>query len=353
MGAVCRDNRIDIMKGVAIILVVVCHTDYCHYNAFRHFVHLFHLPVFLMAAGWFFSGEKVDEIKKLALYCVNKLRKIWWPFVGGSLVIAAVSRLMILCGINVCEPFGMVNALKNIPFMQWFILGHTGPMWFLRTLFWVYVFYSTVEYVCRKIRIDSFMVQSIISFILAICGKYVTYRMLKYVGGCPLLPSYAIFHLGVVMRRFCGKREIVGATRNIIVMLAAGVALCVLCKFERLGLAQNRYNNGITLILASAIGWYFVLAFANLIRMYAGRISDCFSYVGMRTLPILIYHMIAMKMVTVLAVWYRGDSEELLSRIPTGYCGYRWLMVYSIVGVGLPLLLDTGWNRTVKLFKRV
>lgn len=85
-----RDEVIDQMKGIAIILMVVCHTDFEHYWWFRRFVHQFHVPIFLMT----FSPAKVSDLKRFVGYCAGKVRHIWLPFVIASTICLAAYPLM-------------------------------------------------------------------------------------------------------------------------------------------------------------------------------------------------------------------------------------------------------------------
>ena len=48
-----RDNRITIAKAIGIILVVVAHTD--GHGLLNSFIFEFHMPLFFICAGYFFS----------------------------------------------------------------------------------------------------------------------------------------------------------------------------------------------------------------------------------------------------------------------------------------------------------
>lgn len=51
-----RDLTIDIAKGICIFLVVLGH---CHNAGFiRHYIYLFHMPLFFFLSGMFFHPEE-------------------------------------------------------------------------------------------------------------------------------------------------------------------------------------------------------------------------------------------------------------------------------------------------------
>ena len=49
-----RNLYFDILKGIAIILVVVGHAGYNSETVLWHFIYSFHMPLFMIISGWFF-----------------------------------------------------------------------------------------------------------------------------------------------------------------------------------------------------------------------------------------------------------------------------------------------------------
>ena len=66
-----RDSSIDILKGLAIILVVYGHTwPFC-----RNFIYLFHMAVFMMASGYCFSC-RIETVNEYRSYILKKLKAL-------------------------------------------------------------------------------------------------------------------------------------------------------------------------------------------------------------------------------------------------------------------------------------
>ena len=73
---VTREPSIDILKGVAIILVVYGHTwPFC-----REFIYLFHMAVFMMASGYCYSAKMLSG-KEYSRYIERKIKTLYIPFV--------------------------------------------------------------------------------------------------------------------------------------------------------------------------------------------------------------------------------------------------------------------------------
>ena len=54
-----RNNVISICKGIAIILMVIGHAEVP--DLLSNFIYVFHMPLFFIAAGYFFSRKNVDD----------------------------------------------------------------------------------------------------------------------------------------------------------------------------------------------------------------------------------------------------------------------------------------------------
>ena len=55
-----RDTALDAVKGLAIVLMVMCHAGAA--AGIRDFVYLFHMPVFFLAAGWCYRFGQVATL---------------------------------------------------------------------------------------------------------------------------------------------------------------------------------------------------------------------------------------------------------------------------------------------------
>ncbi len=73
-----RDVKIDLVKGMGILLMVFRHTE----APFSEFVLLFHMAIFFIASGYLFDESKINNVKSLVRYYFKKIRGLWLPYFG-------------------------------------------------------------------------------------------------------------------------------------------------------------------------------------------------------------------------------------------------------------------------------
>lgn len=335
-----RDEKIDIVKGICLILMVVCHTDFEHYWFFRRVVHLFHMPVILMAAGWFFSSVKVESLDKYRAYLFGKVRRLWVPYVLTTLLVVALCPLLVrLVGREPLTDY-VRECAKAICMCS--RLPERGPLWFLSTLFWVYVFYGGLEFCFAKSKIKSLIPQTVLSALFCLLGKYAHGRIFTYIGGPQVLVCYAIFHLGVLCRRYSIKARIGGKAKNGVIVVALMLFLSAMELFDHVGLAQNNYFSGFTVPIVSVAGW--LMCYSLAVVFEKGPVGWLLAYVGKHTMPILLFHMLLFQFVGWMISLCGFQSVHALSYHPTCFSGIPYVVVYSVIGIVVPLALNALWG---------
>lgn len=76
-------------------------------------------------------------------------------------------------------------------------------------------------------------------------------------------------------------------------------------------------------------------------------IADCLIYIGKNSLPILVMHQISFKIVTYIQVSVYKEPAYMLASFPVLYTDNGWWIIYSIVGVCVPLILYAGSKKIV------
>ena len=72
MDSKTRNNNIDIIKGIAIILMVYGHT----FGVARDFIYLFHMPVFIFVSGYCFNKAHGASLQQADLISYMRYLKI-------------------------------------------------------------------------------------------------------------------------------------------------------------------------------------------------------------------------------------------------------------------------------------
>ena len=187
-----RNGDIDFIKGVAIFLMVFAHaaTYWTAFDPVKWWIALFHMPVFFMATGYFFSKERVASIEGYFHFALRKVTHLWWPYVASVVVCIVLQNLLIDYNIYTDN----VDFLTNVPgpwnhLMNrqgrgdiyrriWLALQLrdgsqlVGSMWFVKTLFFASIGYGILSWVVQRTKTNYFLVMSLVCVALALFARY-------------------------------------------------------------------------------------------------------------------------------------------------------------------------------------
>ncbi|MCI6856336.1 MAG: acyltransferase family protein, partial [Bacteroidales bacterium] len=138
-----RNTSISIAKGIAIILMVVGHAE-CP-GALMSLIYLFHMPLFFITAGYFFTRAHADEPWQ---FCAKRFKGLYVPFVKWSIFFLLIHNLMFSWGIlnetygnwsgGVTHPYtfqqGLQRAVNIVFSMGSYDEFLAGAFWFFRAL---------------------------------------------------------------------------------------------------------------------------------------------------------------------------------------------------------------------------
>jgi len=102
-----NQNRIpemDILKGIAIILVVVGHTKVPG----NSFIYLFHMAVFFIVSGYFYSEKSSESLKAVWKFTKKKIVSLWFPFSLGISIFTILNNFFVGVGILTIAPKYMI-----------------------------------------------------------------------------------------------------------------------------------------------------------------------------------------------------------------------------------------------------
>jgi fucose 4-O-acetylase-like acetyltransferase len=266
-----RIDELDIVKALAIILMVAGHSD----APFTSFIYLFHMAVFFIASGYFYKDESSDSIKSVICFVKRKMKKLWFPYFGWNAVFILANNLFIKMNIYTDNPdvFDYVKGqfvvthdylsvhemIKEIVKSALFAGGTElgGAFWFLKILFGVSVCYCITDFIAKKVFKKSFFVQFIISLVLLCIGFYCSEKNIS-VHGLELIAScYGLYFMGYLLM-ICKDRYVNwNITHFLPIFMGSFLILLVLDNIGEVSLGSNSYENPIYLIVTSFLGWCF------------------------------------------------------------------------------------------------
>lgn len=315
-------NTFDLMKGIGILCVIAGH----YVENTRPFVYSFHMPLFFILGGFFFT------VKKSSL-CISKdFRRLVIPFIITALLISILGfayailikgedgfEAMKIRILRIIFPSGFKLWFYETPSKYW----NAGFMiWFLLALFWCKIIYNELN---KHFNL-------LIVFIICLCVSLTAIYIDNHIFNLPfvILPgcgALVFFASGNVMKNFLQKNN--KKVRNLIFcfLLFFGIFWIFdlsLLKREYLLMLENKYDIYI-LDIISAIGgvsiiWLLCEKIFNKIPFF----NIFLSFLGVNSLLILCLHN------------FDNSLTNGISRgIPPG-----WLfMISSVIGYVLIVLL--------------
>ena len=145
-----RDTTISICKGIAIILMVIAHAEAPGWLC--KFIFEFHMPLFFITAGYFFSLKYLDDE---ATFVKKRIKGLYWPFVKWSVFFLIIHNWMFDIGIlnerygnemgGVTHPYTWHQIQQNLWNIFTAMGGYDqflcGAFWFFRGLFVASILY--------------------------------------------------------------------------------------------------------------------------------------------------------------------------------------------------------------------
>ena len=360
-----RNTNLSICKGIAIILMCAGHTE-CHWFIIN-FIYLFHMPLFFIAAGYFFNKKYEQDPW---LFCKKRFKGLYIPFVKWSVFFLLIHNLMFKIGIlneqygnwenGVTHPYTWHEGCQRLVNIVFSMGGYdeflAGAFWFFRAL----------------------LVASIVFLVLYLLlhGKH------KWLGDNGTLVAIALLALGFAWFKVANNLKIVtlvqGGIRDTwgvfffamgalyrrhehripkhwaLTLIYAGVILGG-CFIHCHGLILNMNLQDVaTIPLTGCIGFMMVHNISTWINKHDNWLKRTLVYCGDNTLYVFIFHIISFKLVSALKIIYYGlDWGQIGCHMVIHHNSKTDLfwVLYAIVGTAVPLVwiyfyrkIKTRWS---------
>lgn len=317
-----RLNQIDIAKGIGIILVVVGHTT--TYLGFEKVIYQFHMPLFFILSGFFFKDKYV---KQPLVFLLSRLKRLYIPYVLNGLRLFIV---FLVISYLVRENTGF-SILGGLYYSLLIILGIgsaplAGTIWFLRALFFVSFIFIFLKWIISKINCN----HNIILFISVLGFLIIGYKtQLPYRVSSSFVALF-FYYIGYL---YASNMEYV--KMNLLFFIIALVVLIYSSIINIVDLAYNTYTSILLFILSSICGTYSVLFVCKKIKQ-----NSFLEFIGKKSLAIMIFHFLSFVPINLMIVFLYNLPLERILDYPTIKEYHWWWILYSVVGVLGPLLID-------------
>jgi len=337
------------MKGIAIILMVIGHAEAP--ELVTNFIYTFHMPLFFMAAGYFFDRKYLSDPWT---FCRKRFAGLYVPFVKWAIVFLLLHNVWHHFGIlnesygnwtgGVTHPYGWNEFLRRLMLIVTSMWGYdefmAGAFWFFRGLLVAsilfLVFYMILE---EQTRFKG------AAAVVCICLGAIVFTAFHIFSGTrlPIIPNGGwrevwgvfFFGAGVLYRQYKDNIPVNFMTFAICLIITAGGGYFHLSGMNNSGMYRDLWS----LPLTGCAGFLMLRYVAGLIDSRDNALRRALVYTGNNTLYIFIFHIIAFKLVSIAKIaWYDLDPAQIGCHMVIHYrhTDFFWV-IYSIVGVVVPL----------------
>ena len=347
-----RNTNLSICKGIAIILMCAGHTE-CP-GLIINFIYLFHMPLFFIAAGYFFS-KKYEEDPWL--FCKKRFKGLYVPFVKWALFFLVIHNLMFKIGIlnekfgnwenGVTHPYSLHDFYQRLVHIVFSMGGYdeflAGAFWFFRALLVASIVFIILHKLLHNrhkwLNDDGTLIAIALlalGFAAFMVGNNVKVTTIIQ-GGIRDTWGVMFFALGALYRRH--EQHI--REHWLLTLVYAGLLLGG-CFWHCHGLILNESMKDIaTIPITGCIGFLMVHSIAGWIDNHNNWLKRMLIYCGDNTIYVFVFHIISFKLVSALKIMYYGlDWGQIGCHMVIHHNSKTdlfWLL-YTIVGTAVPLL---------------
>ena len=359
-----RNTVISICKGIAIILMVVGHAEAP--GLITNFIYTFHMPLFFMAAGYFFSRKYLDTPWT---FISRRLKTLYLPFLKWSIFFLLMHNIWFHLGIlneeygnwtgGVTHPYSPADAVQRLVMMVFGMSGYdefmAGAFWFFRGLLLASVgFLLLYKILDARTRLNPTMcVVAICLLMVGFTALHIHYGFRISVipnGGWRETWGIFFFGAGVLFHTYESRLR-----QHWAITLFFVAFLCFAAVQHFSGMNNSgRMADLITLPLTGTVGFLAVHHLSTVIDRHDTRLRRWLVFIGDNTLYIFILHIMAFKPVSMLKIWYYDlDPAQIGCHMVIHYnnTDFFWV-VYSIAGVALPVGALLLWRALRTHFSR-
>ena len=333
-----KNNYIAIAKALGIMLMVVGHSG-CPDYLYR-FIYMFHMPLFFFCSGFFMKpAEKFVDVRK---FVFRRFKGLYWPYVKWSLLFLLFHNFFLSWKlydpdyINYYSRSDFIDRFLHIVFTM---TGHdqlADPFWFFKQLLLSSILVFVVEYALRSFRSKlKYLIVFLVLLSLTIISKFFGWGLPVIWNLSIIFLSACFFFLGYIYKKFELKTIPPYLGLLALMILILGVYLYD----DYLDMLWYTWKNVALYIVMALVGVFMALSFSQILERTP--FNHILYYIGNHTMIIFILHLLIFKIVSLLKIFiYHMPYNQLADfKVIQEYNDFFWV-IYSIVGVSLPLVLE-------------
>lgn len=332
-----RNYKIDIIKGIGIILMVFYHAS----TPGESFAYLFHMALFFICSGFCFNSK---NIKQPIQYIKKKIKSLYLPFLISSIIVLLLHNTLLDLHIYSYKRYDRLTAetfLKELARSFLFLEHHQmiSANWFFRTLCMSSIAYMLIQLLLSKLHLKAKNRMIVRAAICVLCTSAGCY--LGYISNHGKLFNFLTVMLLIDFGYNLRKLELMKVLNSIPRYISAGILsflmLCFLHRFGNISINQNKVVNPVFFFCCSISGFVMIYAAACILEKVNKAVS-VLCFLGKNSMVVVFCQYIGFKIVTFLEIIVRGDPINKLSSYPTYITDHGLWIVYGIFGIGVSIL---------------
>ena len=339
---------VDIMKGIAIIAVVLLHVDYIYPEDINKAVLIsilgdsWHMPLFYMIAGFFVSRERLTD----PVFMVkNKFRKLHLRLLYYYVPFLLLHNVFLITGFynGETEYGGKQMILYTFTdyiqkFLEvFFFMGrepYASPLWFVYVLFEAFISLSILSWIVKRITGETGFRWEITMSVTLILTSSISYSLtnifditIPRISNVP--PAAWLIFLGMIL-----KNRIKLNFDNKYLATASLAMLITVCYIKKCCMMTNDYHDIVHITFIAITATYFFAYIARKIEQ--NIIGKTLAYIGHHSFEIMSLHLIS------FAIFARTYNQLFSATLPFYKLGIKTdslflFMVLTLAGVTFPL----------------
>lgn len=304
-----RIETFDILKGMAIILVIIGHAHGLSvpikssaYYMLNEVIYSFHMPLFFLISGYFF---KQMDLKN----CLKKnFSRLVIPYIFTCLVI-----IIIAAGISFFQNANVVASIYDWSIASLFGSGSwsgsglfadtksIGALWFLLSLFWGLLFFTIIFNYKDKLPL-------IISSIILLLVGIITAKFIRL----PLsIQSGMVSVIFIYIGYYAKTYGLLNRKYNPFVLFTMLIIWIVDIKWGSMDMPGAYLKTVFLEVLGSVCGAYFMYKIANVISTKTKMTKNIFLFFGVSTLSVLCFHNIELMLSNWNKLYFYVSNDYL------------------------------------------
>ena len=355
-----RETVISICKGIAIILMVIAHAEAPGWLC--KFIFEFHMPLFFITAGYFFSLKYLNDE---ATFVKKRVKGLYWPFVKWAVFFLVIHNWMFDLGVlnetygnemgGVTHPYTWHQIQQNLWNIVTAMGGYDqflcGAFWFFRGLFVASILYLIIYKVLDsslKFARWKKAIPYLICLVMLLLCAWKTHQGLKVItlvqGGYRDMMGCFFFGCGFIFRQYADRYR-QSMSRHYAVFWSCIVFAIVVFLFSKYLTANMNWRSTfvqfLSLPLPAILGFLMTYNLSCWLDKHDNILKRFLVYTGDHTLYVFIFHIVSYKVVSLLKIWYYGlDPKQIGCHMVIHEHSQEdqfWIL-YTIAGVALPLI---------------